>query len=409
MFVSLAHLTNNGQLHHFLTLMTHLSEVETPLPGGVDSQDVGSEKYGLLEQDNYKDKKRVSSTASKSAYLTTSIRATIRHLNAEAGDLSMFRGLGCVSAVYVCMMPLAFCIEFIINRLPFIKKDGGVSEAIVVHIASLIGCQLLATMLHVCISKPRYKFWFRRMPMTWFGVLRTAWLAILIDGLTNNIVEAAFYYFTPEKPNSAKMDKKLDTRVDKQVFQLSNGPLVQISVVVVLWAIFKAMLREQIKPLVRLVLLRPFEAIPTRVCASMLADDEDPVIPMDRSFEGRPQSGGILQQQTKPLGFIEAARTIDKKTYIRLVKLKFKLHVIEQLITWAFWALIFGEVVYFFGPSAVWVMLKLMIGKPVVQADLDSVQGNTTRRVLDSLIAGPSNFTSSNSNMTVNTNVFLGQ
>jgi hypothetical protein len=49
----------------------------------------------------------------------------------------------------------------------------------------------------------------------------------------------------------------------------------------------------------------------------------------------------------------------------------------------------------------VWVVLKLITGKPVVQAELDRVQGNTTRRVLDSLIAGPSNFTSSNFNMTV--------
>jgi hypothetical protein len=95
-------------MHHFFLLMTHLSEVETSLPGGVDSQDVGSEKYGLLEQDDYKDKKRVSSTTPKSAYLTSSIRATIRHLNAEVGDLSMFRGIGSASAMYLTLSPTNF-------------------------------------------------------------------------------------------------------------------------------------------------------------------------------------------------------------------------------------------------------------------------------------------------------------
>jgi hypothetical protein len=392
---------NNKQMTHFLSLMTHLSEVETPMPGGVDSQDVGSEKYGLLEQDDYKDKKRTSAAASKPAYLTSSIRATIRHLNAEVGDLSMFRGIGTASAIYLLMIPLSMCVEFVSNRLPLIKKSGRVSEAIAFQITSLIGCQMLVTLLHVCVSKPRYKFWFRRMPMTWFGVLRTAWLAILVNGLTDGIVEAAFYYLTPAA--AAKSGpKSIDTRGEKQVFQLSNGPLVSISIAVVLWSFFKSILRGQIKPLIRLVLLRPFEAIETRVYMSMLRDDEDPVIPIDRSFQGRPQSGGILQRQSEPLGFIEAARTIDKKTYIRLVKLKLKVHIIEQLVTWAFWTLIFAEVIYFFGPSAVWVVLKLMIGRPVVQADLDLVVGNTTRKVLDSLIAGPNNFTSPSFNMTVN-------
>ncbi|KAH0293211.1 hypothetical protein M436DRAFT_45611 [Aureobasidium namibiae CBS 147.97] len=387
-------------LSHFLHLMTHLSEIETPLPGGVDSQDSGSEKYGLLEQDDYKDKKRVSAVAPKSAYLTSSIRATVRHLNAEAGDLSMFRGIGSASAVYLVMIPLSLCIEFVSHKLPLIKKSGRVSEGLANHITSLVGCQMLATLIHVCISKPRYKFWFRRMPMTWLGVLRTAWVAIIVNGLTDDLVEAAFYWLTPSsKPGNIT----IDTRGEKQVFQLSNGPLVRISIAVIIWSFFKSMLRGQIKPLIRLVLLRPFEAIETRVYASMLRDDEDPVIPMDRNFQGRPQSGGILQQSPEPLGFVAAAKTIDKKTYIRLVKLKLKVHVIETLITWAFWTLIFAETVWFFGPSAIWVVVKLLIGKPVVQSELDAVAGNVTRRVLDSLIAGPAagNFTSSTFNMTV--------
>jgi hypothetical protein len=281
-----------------------------------------------------------------------------------------------------------------------IKKSDRIAEGFATHITALISCQMIATLLHVCISKPRYKFWFRRMPLTWFGVLRKAWLAILLDVLADDVVEAAFYYLTP----AVKRDPNvIDTRGEKQVFQLSNGPLVNISIAVILWAIFKCMLRSQLKPLVRLLFLRPFETISTRVNASMLRDDEDPVIPMDRSFQGRPQSGGILQHQHEPLSFIQAARTIDKNTYIRLVKLKFKLHVIESVITWSFWSLIFAETIYFFGPSAVWVVLKLIVGKPVVQAELDLVQGNATRRVLDSLIAGPSNFTSPTLNMTVKT------
>ncbi|KAG9521853.1 hypothetical protein KCU93_g7250, partial [Aureobasidium melanogenum] len=389
-------------LHHFVFLMTELSEVETPLPGGVDSQDAGSEKYGLLEEDKYKDKKR-SSSPTKSAYITSSIRATVRHLNAEVGDLSMFRGIGSTSVAVLVMMPVYLLSEFVSHRLPLLKKSNRIAEAFSHQVVELIGCQISAAILHVCISKPRYKFWFRRMPMTWFKVVRTAWLAVLVNGLSGDIIDAAFYYLTPASKPKVKSDTTITVGANttNKLFQLGDGPIVKISVAIILWACIKAILRSQIKPLIRLVLERPFKAVETRVFASMLPDDEDPVIPMDRSFNGRPQSGGILQQQTQPLSFMEAARTIDKKTFIRLVKLQFKLHIIQELAQWAFWTLIFAEIVFFVGPSAVWIVLKLITGTPVVQADLDLVQGNTTRRFLDSMIAGPSNFTSPTFNMTV--------
>ncbi|KAG9682972.1 hypothetical protein KCU95_g13710, partial [Aureobasidium melanogenum] len=387
-------------IHHFVFLMTELSEVETPVPGGVDSQDTGSEKYGLLEEDKYKDKKR-SSSPIKSAYITSSIRATIRHLNAEAGDLSMFRGIGSSSVAVLVVMPVYLLSEFISHRLPLLKKSNRVAEAFSHQVVELIACQITAAILHVCISKPRYKFWFRRMPMTWFKVLRTAWLAILVNGLSGDIIDAAFYYLTP----ASKLDPEVITSINtsNKPFQLKDGPVVKLSVAFILWACIKSMVRAQIKPLIRLVLERPFKAIETRVYASMLPDDEDPVIPMDRSFQGRPQSGGILQQQTQPLSFMEAARTIDKKTFIRLVKLQFKLHILQELAQYAFWTLLFAEIIFFVGPSAVWVVLKLITNTPVVQADLDLVQGNATRKFLGNMIAGPSNFTISQLNMTVPT------
>lgn len=390
-------------MDHFIFLMTALSDVEAPVPGGVDSQDTGSEKYGLLEEDKYKDKKR-SSSPTKPAYISSSVRATLRHLNAEAGDLSMFRGIGTASTAYLLMIPMFLFIEFVSHRLPLVKKSSRAAEAFSNVAAALIASQIFATVLHVCISKPRYKFWFRRMPLTWFKVLRISWLAVLVDIVSEEIVQAAFYYLTPNsKPEPKSQTTAIDANKTRKPFHLSDGPLVKIGVAIVLWACIKAMLRSQIKPVIRMVLLTPFEAIHNRVYASMLPDDEDPVIPMDRSFQGRPQTGGILQQQTQPLGFVEAARTIDKDTYIRMVKLKFKLHVIKQLIQWAFWTLIFAEIIFFIGPSAVWVVFKLISGTPVVQADLDRVQGNATRRFLDGMIGGPRNFTSlsSNFNLTV--------
>ncbi|THW85503.1 hypothetical protein D6D17_09184 [Aureobasidium pullulans] len=259
-------------MNHFCFLGTRLSEVEASVPGGPDLQDAGSKKYGLLEVHGKKGKKHVPKVAPKSEYITSSIRATLRHLNAEAGDLSMLRGIGTTTAVYLLMVPVWLGLEM--------------------------------------------------------NVLRAACLAVSVDILADDILEAAFYYLWQSgKPKSVQPKANHGKN-----FRLGGGSLFKVSVAMVLWTCIRSILRSQIKPLARVALLRPFETISTRVYASMLRDNEDPVVPMDRSFRGRPHFGGILQRQARPPSFLEAARTIDKKTYIRLIKLKFKLHVIRKLV-----------------------------------------------------------------------------
>ncbi|KAI5209837.1 hypothetical protein AUEXF2481DRAFT_30335 [Aureobasidium subglaciale EXF-2481] len=384
-------------MDHFFLVMTTLAEVEAPIAGGVDSADSGSEKYGLLEGSNYKDKARPSVSVGP-RYVTSSLRATIRHLNAEAGDLSMFRGIGAKAFIYILMVPVAFVSEFVAGYLPYVKS-GHISGSIAELIAALIACQLWAGLMHIIISKPRNKFWFRRLPLSFIGVLRHAWFAIIVNNLSDDLLEWAIRYFTSF--SKSKVPKVEHVELDNtKPFQLSQGPIVEISIAIVLWMFAKSLLRSQIKPLIKIAVLKPVQAIEGRVMSSMLRDDEDPVVPMDRSFQGRPQSGGILQQQPEPLDFTAAARTIDKETYLRLVKLEVKMHFISQFVQWAFWTLIFAEVVYFIGPSSVWLVLKLISGTPITQADLNRTTGNMARGLFEKVIAAPGNFTVTTVNTT---------
>lgn len=376
-------------------MLTTLAEAETPIAGGLDSEKFGSEKYGLLENDGYKDKKMSTAAQAKPHYVTSNVRATLRHLNAEAGDLSTFRGIGTKTAIYLLTTPIGIALEFGVDRL---VKSIYLANALKGFLCSLIIAQCWAALVHVVISKPRYKFWFRRLPLSWFGVMRRVWISVLVSGLSEEVMYWAFRYFAS---SSKPKDPTPKAANDKKHFSLSQGPMVQISLAIVLWAFLKGVLRSQAKALIRMALSKPFHAIETRVYASMLPDDEDPVVPLDRSFQGQPQSGGILQQQPQPLSFADAARSIDKQTYLRLLKLDIKLHCIKQAIEWAFWTLVFAEVVYMIGPSAVWVVFKLICGTPVVQTDLDRVQGNVTRSILDNLIAGPKNVTSPAFNVTI--------
>ncbi|THZ49869.1 hypothetical protein D6C77_01902 [Aureobasidium pullulans] len=385
-------------MDHFFLVMTTLAEVESPIPGGVNSDDMGSEKYGLLEASSYKDKKGRSAFSTEPHYVTSSLRATIRLLSAEAGELSMFRGIGAKVCIYTLMIPVTLVCEFLAYRLPFVKSNS-VAGSIAGIAASLISCQMWAGLLHIIMSKQQFKFWFRRLPLSWFSVLRQVWLAVLLNCLSDDIVEWAFGYFAPHTEPGAPMVNSPNPGEPKQ-FQMSHGPMVKIGIAILLWAFVKSMLRSQIKPLIKMAVLKPIQAIEGRVLSSMLPDDADPIIPIDRSFQGRPQSGGILQQQPQPLSFMEAARTINKKTYLRLLKLEIKMHFISQFAQWAFWTLLFAQVIYFIGPSSVWLVLKLIMGTPIVEADLERVQGNATRAFFDRVIADSANYTSPAFNVT---------
>ncbi|KAI5207386.1 hypothetical protein E4T39_01962 [Aureobasidium subglaciale] len=378
-------------MDHFFLVMTTLAEVEAPIAGGVDSADSASEKYGLLEAHDYKDKARPSISA-RPRYVTSSLRATIRHLNAEAGDLSMFRGIGAKAFIYILMVPVAFVGEFVAGYLPYVKS-GYISGSIAELITALVACQLWAGLMHIIISKPRNKFWFRRLPLSFIGVLHHAWFAIVVNNMSDDLLEWAIRYFTSFTKSKSPKIERVDPGHTKP-FQLTHGPVVEISIAIVLWMFAKTLVRSQIKPLIKIAVLKPVQAIEGRVLSSMLRDDEDPVVPMDRSFQDRPQSGGILQQQPEPLGLTAAARTIDKGTYLRLVKLEVKMHFICQFVEWAFWILIFAELVYFIGPSSVWLILKLVSGTPITQVDLDRTTGNVTRGLFEKLIAAPINSTS---------------
>lgn len=373
--------TNSEQIDHAILVLTTLAQVETPLPGGVDSEFIGSEKYGLLEEDTYKDKKIDSASGAAPHYVTSSIRATWRHLNKEAGDLSMFRGIGAKFMIYILTVPLGLGLDWAGQR---VAKNSRLMEIATNLMCWLIFAQCWGALIHVIISKPRYKFWYRRLPLTWLQVLRKISIALIANNLTQEAIKAAFRYFetAPEQPKDFNAP-----------FTLAEGPMVPLNVAILLWIIIKSILRSQLRPLVEMVITTPLSAIETRIYASMLPDQDDPVVPMDREFQGRPQSGGLMQAPSAPLNFMDAARTIDKATYKRLLKLDFKFHVIKEISECAFIALLFAELVYAVGPNSIWVLLKFLTNTPVVQGDLDTLQGNMTRKIVLGLIASPGNST----------------
>ncbi|GAB7354235.1 hypothetical protein MBLNU459_g4774t2 [Dothideomycetes sp. NU459] len=278
-------------------LIFTLAAVEAPVPGGA-----GSEKYGLLNRHDTNQKRfdELKEYRTDNYYISSGIRSTFRHLQSEAGDLSIFRGIGTF---------------FII----------------------VLGC-----LLHTFVD------W---VPTLWSAIIKL-----------------------PRTQGPTKQADKI---------QLTDGPVVSIGLFYLAWALLKVFLSTLITPALQVIFHTPLSAAYRRMHASLLPDDDDPIISIDRSFTGRPSSG--ILHRAEPLDFKRACQTIDKPTYIRLVKLNFKIYLIKQILVALYWASVSAFVACLIGRGASLVVLKLLLGVPIVQQDFQGIQG-TGKDVLSGFI-----------------------
>lgn len=85
----------------------------------------------------------------------------------------------------------------------------------------------------------------------------------------------------------------------------------------------------------------PAEVTLTRVQASMLSEEDEAIVPFDRTFGGRVQP--MVTGGSGRVGMLDAWRTFDWAARIRLVKLYVKIFAIQVATVFMFIAVIVGE------------------------------------------------------------------
>ncbi|KAL8842890.1 MAG: hypothetical protein Q9170_000294 [Blastenia crenularia] len=246
--------------------------------------------------------------------ITSNIRTTIKHLVAEAGPWARFRGLQ-VAFVYHFVHQMVFQLFTLLFGGQMISQSfAAVATAVV-----LSRLQMLWT--HVVISAPSEKKWYRRFPTIADGkkiLLPTAVWA-LAEQVAIYIPVTLFMAFNLEGyfQNPSEFGKYSDMQ-QKSVMLASLAVLMSGLVTTAL-------------------IVFPAHVTLKRVQASLLPEENDTIVPFDRTFGGKVQPEIVGGKDV--VSMLDAWKTFGWTARLRLIALYAKIMAI-QLSTSIFFVLL---------------------------------------------------------------------
>jgi len=232
--------------------------------------------------------------------ITSSLRNTILHLRARAGYWSRFRGL----SLFVVMNAVGGVIVSVLHKI----LPHRVGLAIAAIIVDIILARWHMTWVHIVISEPSEKRWYQRVPplKTWTKIAPAValWAATTqVVSVMPMLVCGSFGSLKHLRDPDFDPGRKDLYAVGAQAFM---GVLIMLALFVLL----------QIPATVTMV----------RVAASMLPEEDETIVPFDRTFGGQ-TTPAIVGGQGK-IGLVEAWRSFPWASRVRLLKLVAKVTAI---------------------------------------------------------------------------------
>lgn len=234
--------------------------------------------------------------------ITAKLRTAVKHLHARAGFWSRFRGF----SIYLVH-------GFLVSNGTAFVASSVVPRPIAAILISVVFARLRMGWTHIVMTEPSAKPWFRRLPSIklWKKIaLPTALLAICEQATVG--IPVAFFYAM----NLDKMDNEVINNMT-----CAERKMLAIKVVSILFlCIFAAV-----------AIVIPANVTLTRVQASLVSDDDETIVPFDRSFGGKvvPEIVG----GSGVISMLDAWKTFDWNSRIRLIKLYVKVGVMQILLT----------------------------------------------------------------------------
>lgn len=245
--------------------------------------------------------------------ITSKLRTTIRHLTARAGRWARFRGLKMYIAWAVASTVVVGLLEIPLVHARFFGR----SAARV--LAEILLANLEMAWIHIVISEPSTKPFYKRIPgrKSWAKIapavaLRVAASQIALY-LPLAIMTAVSNSFTPD---------------------VSVGKMVGASIGVLVAFLALAVLVEV-----------PANVTFIRVAASMLPEEDEAIVPFDRTFGGK-VIPTILGGSGK-IGLLEAWKSFDWASRARFMKVLVKVFMIELALGVSFALILVGEISLF--------------------------------------------------------------
>lgn len=255
----------------------------------------------------------------KKTYITHTFCSTLRHLRAQAGCLSRYRGFQAFIG-YTMINRLAASTLTLAGFLPF-----GFAPVV----AALLTANLATTWTHVAISASNNQHWIRRIPgiKSWKKVAGPTFFMALAQQMTCMVPMYLAGWW-----GMLDMEAGEVNRLSTEERQL----LVWKGLSVLLVGITMAVL-----------FVLPAKVTLTRVQASILGENEDTIVPFDKTFGGR-----VVPESLGGKGAVDARvawRTFGQQSRMNLFKAYGKVMMMEIVLVLAFCVAICAELVMIMG------------------------------------------------------------
>lgn len=263
--------------------------------------------------------------------VTSSLRQTIYHLRARAGFWSPLRGL----ALFLLW---GFTRNIVIAFLSF-----GYRNPITIAVAAILAEVLLAhihmSWIHVVISEPSTQKWWRRIPRPTFRTWRKIAPAAAVWAICGQVV-----YILPALVMGVGHIGHMqdpDYNPGKKELYMSMGQLFGVMVLSV-----SLFILLEIPAMVTMV----------RVAASMLPEEDETIVPFDRTYGGK-VTPAIIGGEGK-IDLVEAWKSFTWSSRKRLLTLCFKVAGVIAFVWLCFTFVVVLEAHLLFGTEAFGEMMK---------------------------------------------------
>jgi hypothetical protein len=250
--------------------------------------------------------------------ITAKIQTTMMHLRAKAGYWSRFRGM---SLFLIYSFARSTIIHFLMASTVF---PYGPRRFVAHFIAEVFLCRFEMTWVHIAISEPSKLPWYKRVPRGWKPFKNIVPAAALKSAATQLVVALSAIYACHSKLRNSHANT-----VDGISPEDARAILLDAMIILVIY--------------VNMALLIEIPATVTfvRVAASMLPEHDEAIVPFDRSFGGKvvPEIVG----GSGKIGLMDAWRTFDRSSRMRLLKLIAKVVAIQIAVTFLFMGVMVGE------------------------------------------------------------------
>ncbi|KAH8435169.1 uncharacterized protein LDX57_012798 [Aspergillus melleus] len=250
--------------------------------------------------------------------ITSKLRTTIKHLRARAGFWSRFRGF----AMFVVLLNA----QGILGSMIPVSMSNYFGQFIVRMIVGILLANLHLAWIHIVISEPSPKRFYQRIPgyKSWVNIAP-------VYAFEQAVVAGAF--FLPLMVGSSIPSLRIWPTTEAD---LNLGTAARVAGAVTIPFLFA------------LLVSMPARAVFIRVAASMLPEEDEAIVPFDRSFGGKVVPA-ILGGSGR-LSISGAWKTFDGAARARYFKAIFKALAIQMAIT-TFFTLVLAGQAYMFKDS----------------------------------------------------------